>query len=61
MPFDVERENNSSGKVRTLPDQASGAKLAAKMLGYKSAPSKGSGGGGMHIKIPAIRDQSKVK
>jgi len=56
-----ERENNSSGKVRTLPDQPSGTKIAAKVLGYKSAPSKGSGGAGMHIKIPHVRDQSKVK
>ena len=58
-----ERENTSSGKVQAPAGSVkeSGAHTVAKVLGNTSAPSKGSGGGGMRVKIPSYRDQSKVR
>jgi hypothetical protein len=59
----TERENTASGRINTLPDQPSGTKVAARVLGNKSAPSSPRSGhhGGMHVKMPSVRDPSKVK
>lgn len=73
MPFDI--ENTSSGKHKEMPKVGSeGARNVGKVLG-RGEPGKASGfrpggrngynvcGGssGMQVKIPEIRDQSKVK
>lgn len=58
------RENTSSGKPQPKMEiGAEGAKLVAKVLGYKSGPSNPKVGGrsGMQVKIPEIRDVSRVK
>lgn len=57
------RENTSSGKDNPQPhvgDQ--GTKLVAKKLGAGGPGSPYCGGkSGMQVRIPSVRDQSKVK
>lgn len=60
-----ERENTSSGKVQAPAGSVkeSGAHTVARVLGSSSHPSSPKVGGhsGMRVKIPTVRDQSKVK
>jgi hypothetical protein len=60
-----ERENTSSGKVQSAAGSVkeSGAHTVARVLGNSSHPSSPGAGGksGMQVKIPNVRDQSKIR
>ena len=60
-----ERENTSSGKLQEPAGSVkeSGAHTVARVLGGSSHPSSPKSGGksGMQVKMPAYRDQSKVR
>lgn len=56
-----ERANTSSGEPQKPSRFGEGTREVAKAMEGHGKPSKGSGGGGMKIKIPNHPDKSKVK
>jgi hypothetical protein len=50
-----------SGKAQLPSRFGEGAREVSGAMAGRGAPSKGSGGGGMKIKIPSHPDKSRVK